>query len=104
RCHDHKFDAISTRDYYSLVGYIRSSRFQQAHIDAPQRIQTKAKELAALRARIIENVRSNWATEARRRLDTATVPAMRTSPIAQAPSQYQRFEDFKAPTFAGWKV
>ena len=26
RCHDHKFDAISTRDYYALAGYLRSSR------------------------------------------------------------------------------
>lgn len=26
RCHDHKFDAISTGDYYSLYGMLRSSR------------------------------------------------------------------------------
>ena len=26
RCHDHKFDAISTRDYYSLSAFLRSSR------------------------------------------------------------------------------
>src|SRR5262249_4963105 len=26
RCHDHKFDAISTRDYYALAGYLQSSR------------------------------------------------------------------------------
>lgn len=25
RCHDHKFDAISTKDYYALQGYLRSS-------------------------------------------------------------------------------
>jgi len=36
RCHDHKLDAISTRDYHGLVGILRSSR-QVAHtIDAPQ--------------------------------------------------------------------
>jgi hypothetical protein len=28
RCHDHKFDAITTKDYYALAGYLRSSRFQ----------------------------------------------------------------------------
>ncbi|MGD9644804.1 MAG: DUF1549 and DUF1553 domain-containing protein, partial [Pirellulales bacterium] len=33
RCHDHKFDAISTRDYYALAGYLQSSRYQQAYID-----------------------------------------------------------------------
>ncbi|HMF29334.1 MAG TPA: DUF1549 domain-containing protein, partial [Candidatus Cybelea sp.] len=36
RCHDHKLDAISTRDYHGLMGILRSSR-QVAHtIDAPE--------------------------------------------------------------------
>jgi hypothetical protein len=35
RCHDHKFDAISTRDYYALAGYLQSSRLQHAAVDAP---------------------------------------------------------------------
>ena len=26
RCHDHKFDAISTKDYYALCGFMQSSR------------------------------------------------------------------------------
>ena len=26
RCHDHKFDAISTKDYYALAGFLQSSR------------------------------------------------------------------------------
>ena len=30
RCHDHKFDAITTKDYYALAGYLQSSRYQQA--------------------------------------------------------------------------
>lgn len=32
RCHDHKFDAISTRDYYSLAGFFKSMRYEQAEI------------------------------------------------------------------------
>lgn len=35
RCHDHKFDAIATRDYYALYGVLKSSRYQQAIIDDP---------------------------------------------------------------------
>jgi hypothetical protein len=35
RCHDHRFDAISTRDYYALAGYLQSSRLQHAAVDAP---------------------------------------------------------------------
>ena len=37
RCHDHKFDAITTRDYYALAGYLKSSRYQQAFLDPPER-------------------------------------------------------------------
>jgi hypothetical protein len=30
RCHDHKFDAIGTADYYALSGFVKSSRYVQA--------------------------------------------------------------------------
>ncbi|MEO6595097.1 MAG: DUF1549 and DUF1553 domain-containing protein, partial [Planctomycetota bacterium] len=32
RCHDHKFDAIRTDDYYALFGFVESSRYVQAPI------------------------------------------------------------------------
>jgi cytochrome c553 len=34
RCHDHKFDAISTKDYYSLFGFLSSSSYRQVRFDA----------------------------------------------------------------------
>jgi hypothetical protein len=37
RCHDHKFDPITTKDYYALAGFLRSSRHQQAFLDDPRR-------------------------------------------------------------------
>jgi len=33
RCHDHKFDAISTRDYYALSGYMQSMHQGHAYLD-----------------------------------------------------------------------
>jgi len=51
RCHDHKFDAITTKDYYALAGYLQSSRYQQAFIDPPEQM---AGTLAALDALQIE--------------------------------------------------
>ncbi|MCC7064730.1 MAG: DUF1553 domain-containing protein [Planctomycetes bacterium] len=30
RCHDHKFDAIRSADYYALFGFVKSSRYVQA--------------------------------------------------------------------------
>src|SRR4029079_9572843 len=34
RCHDHKFDAISTRDYYALFGFLESSGYRQVCFDS----------------------------------------------------------------------
>ncbi len=35
RCHDHKFDAISSKDYYALYGFLKSSRQQVVSIAPP---------------------------------------------------------------------
>ncbi len=35
RCHDHKFDAISTADYYALYGFLQSSGYQLADVSDP---------------------------------------------------------------------
>ncbi|HEV8291509.1 MAG TPA: DUF1549 domain-containing protein, partial [Tepidisphaeraceae bacterium] len=51
RCHDHKFDAISTKDYYALVGFMQSTRYQEAFIDPPERIGKYVGDLTALRAK-----------------------------------------------------
>ncbi len=45
RCHDHKFDPISTKDYYALAGYLQSSRYQQAFIDPIESIAPLVAEL-----------------------------------------------------------
>ncbi len=50
RCHDHKFDAITTEDYYALAGFLQSSRYQQAYIDPPERLADQLAELEKLRA------------------------------------------------------
>ena len=46
RCHDHKFDAISTKDYYAITGYARATRQQFAFIDRFRRIEAIADELS----------------------------------------------------------
>src|SRR5207253_2297394 len=35
RCHDHKLDAVSMRDYYALLGVLRGSRLVSHTIDGP---------------------------------------------------------------------
>ncbi|MEQ1824896.1 MAG: PSD1 and planctomycete cytochrome C domain-containing protein [Pirellula sp.] len=48
RCHDHKFDAISSRDYYSLTGFLQGSEYRQARFDTIETERRIARELNAL--------------------------------------------------------
>src|SRR5690606_13575682 len=45
RCHDHKFDAIATADFYALCGILQSSNFQIVDVSDPHRRAEIAKEL-----------------------------------------------------------
>ena len=48
RCHDHKFDAISTEDYYSLAGFLQSSDYREVAFDAIEHNRTIGTQLAEL--------------------------------------------------------
>ena len=50
RCHDHKFDAITTKDYYALSGYLQSSRLQRTPINTPARRLQTIEQLKVLEA------------------------------------------------------
>ncbi len=52
RCHNHKFDAISTKDYYALSGYLKSSRFQLAPIETPERQESKLADLKTVQEQL----------------------------------------------------
>ena len=53
RCHDHKFDAISTKDYYALAGLLQSSRPQRAVLDDPApAARLKLRRLQELQAKV----------------------------------------------------
>ncbi len=60
RCHDHKFDAISQRDYYALFGVLRSSRPGRKTIDLESRTTVNAKELRRLKTRIRAALADAW--------------------------------------------
>jgi hypothetical protein len=64
RCHDHKFDAIPTQDYYSLYGIFSSSRYAQAAIDRPEALADKVEQLKSLKERLPEAVAPAWIRQA----------------------------------------
>ena len=52
RCHDHMFDAISTKDYYALAGYLQSSRRQEAFLDPHNKIASGFDEISKIKTKI----------------------------------------------------
>jgi cytochrome c553 len=56
RCHDHKFDAISAKDYYALFALLEGSAYRQVRFDGQTENQTVAKELQKLRVQVSEAV------------------------------------------------
>lgn len=45
RCHDHKFDAISTADHYSLSGFLQSSDYRQVRFETMEKNRLVAEQL-----------------------------------------------------------
>ena len=42
RCHDHKYDPISTGDYYGLAGLFASTNYQERPVVSPEVVQSRA--------------------------------------------------------------
>ncbi len=104
RCHDHKFDPITTRDYYALAGFLHGTRIQHAVIDAPEarapaiRRAGQANHAAAALALADRTLLSG---SLRQKLDAIAAPAKpgsTTNPTADA----VLLDDFSRPTLDGW--
>jgi len=49
RCHDHKFDAISQKDFYALAGFLKSANYRQVRYETIEAERRAAGELDRLR-------------------------------------------------------
>ncbi len=74
RCHDHKFDALSTRDYYALAGYVLSLSYRQT-----------AFETSAANGRVFAAVK---ALEARHERDLRTAQLELLQPMLRRAADY----------------
>lgn len=84
RCHDHKLDAISQKDYYALLAVLRSSRPVMRTLDDPKFHQEDLAKLLDLKREIRAALVEVWKAEASSldasRLDTIADPQS-TQPI-----------------------
>jgi hypothetical protein len=71
RCHDHKFDAISSKDYYALYGILSSSSYRLARFDSMDQDRAAATELAKVRGQGRIDVSKALSTAARPGIDHA---------------------------------
>ncbi|HVU89510.1 MAG TPA: PSD1 and planctomycete cytochrome C domain-containing protein [Pirellulales bacterium] len=64
RCHNHKLDAISTEDYYALLGVLRSSRQVSHTIDLPEVNASPIARLREIKAAMRHELAEAWARDA----------------------------------------
>ncbi len=64
RCHDHKFDAISQKDYYSLFGTFYGARPTVRAIDEVALLETNRDALRELKADIRQALAATWSEAA----------------------------------------
>ncbi len=120
RCHNHKFDAISQKDFYALFGILASGRPTQRAIDAPEFLNRNKEKLTELKAKIKAGLAAAWlaaADGAAKRLaadnpwltagaDYATAAAYwRNESVARRAFNAKNFTeawDVSQDGFAGW--
>ena len=64
RCHDHKFDAISQKDYYSFFGTLYGARPTVRAVDSQAVLETNRDALAALKSDIRGLLAEAWSAAA----------------------------------------
>jgi hypothetical protein len=118
RCHDHKFDPITQKDYYALNGFVQSSRRQEAYLDPHGEIAAKVKELEevnrSVAAVIADSIRhpcvepdGSPGEGAPRDFLLAAAEVLFGQPRADdgpVPQAFDVFEDFEDGTYDGWTV
>ncbi len=109
RCHDHKFDAISTEDYYGLSAYIQSSCRQVIAIDVDRQREESAaqirkrRELAAIRLSNAWRAEPNRSEQLLEKLQSPPVlSTVDSPPLADGTTLFADFEAGQIPP--GWST
>jgi hypothetical protein len=109
RCHDHKFDAISTKDYYALAGFLQSSRRATTWIDPGKKIQQQVDQLNTLRqqaATTSQQLTREYADPSwtQKHVQAALQVLKQSAQQPTDPVAVELFDDFEQDTFTKWQV
>ncbi|RBP48266.1 concanavalin A-like lectin/glucanase superfamily protein [Roseimicrobium gellanilyticum] len=80
RCHNHKFDAISQADFYSLYGIFTSTRPALIDVNLPEVGKVQREELTKLKGEIKKVVAEAWLAAAK---DLPTIPEKPVPPMSE---------------------
>ena len=91
KCHDHKFDPITTKDYYALYGVMESTRFTPLDSDQSSSKEITAKEILEIqkyiKAMVSDKIQTNISTKKSKVTPT---------------KEYKMIGDFRNSDFDDW--
>lgn len=92
RCHDHKFDAISQRDYTALAGILESSRPAMLTLNDEKVLAEQRRPLVEIKSRIKAALATAWRAEAQKFPTLLNDPSQRDVAIKAALKASQEAE------------
>lgn len=101
RCHNHKFDPISQKDYYKFYGMVVSSRPAIVNVDSPKLKDLHRKELLALKGRIRASLASYWTEQVDSALERLWGDKLDKIPDTDPLAGWARLRDRKPEELAG---
>ncbi len=110
RCHDHKFDPISQKDYYALAGYLKSTSYAQRPFESlahNRQIQSQLSDLYTQAAAPIEATAREAIEPVRPQLNHYMLAArevLATALSRGATANDIDFDDFEGGTYSDWEI
>jgi len=114
RCHDHKFDAITAKDYYAFSGFLQSSNYRQVRYESMEHNKKIAQQLDKLEQtegkeawrawldRPTQDNTEHYLLAARDVLQKGI--SFEASDISLEPGADITFADFEDGTYLGWST
>jgi len=104
RCHDHKFDAISTRDFYALYGVFASSRYAQRSIEPVEATAEVVDRLKWLKVEIRSALSGMWARQTKNVAQYLLAERALQAPSGESCEQVARELRLDAGRLSRWRT
>ena len=104
RCHDHKHDPVSQKEYYGLAGVFMSSRWLTNTVDLPERNTREIADLKAIKRDLAPRLAELWENDLTRIDATLLARLAEKAALAKEQAERKKAEEKKAGYKKGEKV